>query len=185
MASSNTCKCRFCGTEIDKATAVQLTTKKGFYFCNKDHMRAYEDSKVNTNKKNFKSIKGTDREQCTDRIQYIYEHELGYDRDRIPWNLIGAQLKNLLDDKDNGINNYATISFILDYMLNIIDFKFSEDKGTPLSLVPYYFYEAKDYYVKLAETKKSAENYKEAETIVAHASNSYIPTRYKEISFDN
>ena len=182
--ATNTCKCRFCGAEIDKATAVQLTTKKGFYFCNKDHMRAYEDSKVNTNKKNFKSIKGTDREQCTDRIQYIYEHELGYNRDRIPWNLIGAQLKNLLDDKDNGINNYATISFILDYMLNIIDFKFSEDKGTPLSLVPYYFYEAKDYYVKLAETKKSAENYKEADVVIARTSNSYVPTKFKEISFD-
>ena len=175
------CKCRFCGAEIDKNTAVVMPNKKGWYFCNKDHLRAYEDSKVNTNKKNFKSIKGTDREKCTDLIQYIYEHELGYNRDRIPWMVIGSQLKNMLDD--NPTWNYTTIRYILDYMLNIIEFNFKEDKGTPLALVPYYFYEAQDFYKKSINVAKASEDYKEAEVIVAKSSNNYVK-KYKELPLD-
>lgn len=176
------CKCRYCGAEISKETAVKMPNKKGFYFCNKEHLRAYEDSKVNTNKKNFKSIKGTDREMCTDRIQYIYEHELGYNRSRIPWIMIGSQLKNLLDENPNW--NYSTISYILDYMLYIIEFKFTDDKGTPLALVPYYYYEAQDYYNKIIDTQKSAQNYKESDIEIAHTSNNYVPNKHKLISFD-
>ena len=146
-------KCKECGKQIDKSEAIQIS-ERGYCCCN-ECAELYKDKKIT--KKNYKSIKGSAREKCTDYIQSLYM-EQGYSKGSINWALIGSQLSNLL--KENITWKYSTIKYTLWYMKEIKEMNlFDASQGSILNLVPFYVEEAKEYYYQTMEIKKELENF--------------------------
>ena len=154
-------KCKQCGKEFDKPQAVKVSERG--YCCSSECAEMYLESK-NNKKKNYKSVKGTLREQCTDYIQALYITN-GVPKNRINWQLIGSQLSNMLNEHKNW--NYATIKFTLEYMNEIVNINlFDGGQGSVLNLVPFYIDEAKDYYFELQEIKEAIKGFKFSDEVV-------------------
>ena len=96
--------------------------------------------------------------KLTDLIQNLYIQQ-GYDKRKIPFPMIASQIKNILSD--NKDYKYSGITYTLNYMVNTLELNLfnEESNGSILSLVPYYYNEARDFCIKCAEIKKMASEF--------------------------
>ena len=83
----------------------------------------------------------------------------GYDKSEIPWQLIGAQTKNILQEHE--VWSYLTLQYILYYMYEVLELNlFSEESnGSILSLLPFYGIEAEKYFNQTKEIEKSIDEF--------------------------
>lgn len=97
-------------------------------------------------------------------IQDIYLAE-GYDKQSIPFPMLVSQIKNIMSD--NKGYKYSGLEYTLNYMVNTLQLNlFSEESnGSILSLVPYYYNEAREFCIKCAEIKKIANEFDFDDTI--------------------
>ena len=179
MSNKDSVKCRYCGKEIIKADAYKMG--KSTYYCSLLCQNSAEQKRLNKERKNYKSIKGTDRRLVTDKIVEIYTNR-GIDSCRIPWDLIGAQMKNLLDEHKDW--NYSTLYYILWYMVEILDMDLLNDKShTPLNLIPYYFLEAKDYWKQCQDINEKSNTFELPDEVILKATKQKPKSKYKKIMF--
>ena len=56
---------------------------------------------------------------------------------------------------------YSAIKYVIEYMVNTLELNLfnEESNGSILSLVPYYYNEARDFCIKCAEIKKLANEF--------------------------
>lgn len=96
--------------------------------------------------------------KLTQLIQDLYIQQ-GYDKRSIPFPMIASQIKNILSD--NKDYKYSGITYTLNYMVNTLELNLfnEESNGSILSLVPYYYNEARDFCIKCAEIKKLANEF--------------------------
>ena len=115
-------KCRYCGKELEKDNAYKVG--RAVYYCSLECQNSATQKRLKKDQKNFKSIKGTDRRQVTDLLQQLY-YDKGVSDGRIPWDLIGAQMKNMLDEHKDW--TYNTIYATLWYMTKVVDMDLLSD----------------------------------------------------------
>ena len=179
MPNRDSVKCRYCGKTVMKIDAYKVG--KSTYYCSLLCQNSAEQKRLNKEIKNYKSVKGTDRRLVTDKVVEIYTDK-GIDACRIPWDLIGAQMKNLLDEHKDW--NYSTLYYVLWYMVEILDMDLLNDKShTPLSLIPYYVSEAKEYYFQSKQIQESIEKFEIEPPTIIHGTRLPQKSKYKKISF--
>ena len=148
-------KCRNCNKKIQKQTAFKIG--KCSYYCNQS---CYENKvkKQKKNKMKYAPKENSDRLNYTEYIQQIYLDN-GYDKSEIPWQLIGAQTKNILQEHE--VWSYLTLQYILYYMYEVLELNlFSEESnGSILSLLPFYGIEAEKYFNQTKEIEKSVDEF--------------------------
>ena len=148
-----TVKCKYCGKEIDKELAIKVGQRT--YYCS-DECREMADHKRNHSRQstaNFKPQQGTARRELTDLIQKYY-NEAGYRDDEINWQLIGSQIKNLVN---NFGYKYSGIRYCLWYMIEVVEKRLIDDSygGSILNLVPYEYKNAEIYWRQQKELEKA------------------------------
>ncbi len=148
-------KCRCCKKQINKDSAYKVG--KATYYCNEECYNKIM-AKRNKAKAKYEPIDPSDRRVYTDYIVKIYTDN-GYDKSEIPWQLIGAQTKNILQEHETW--SYSTLQYILYYMYEIIQLNlFSEESnGSILSLLPFYSIEAEKYFNQTQEIEESIKNF--------------------------
>lgn len=151
-----TVKCRYCKKQIDdKYNAYKVG--KASYYCNEE---CYNNAmaKRNKAKDKYEPIDPSDRRVYTDYIVKIYTDN-GYDKSEIPWQLIGVQTKNILQEHE--VWSYSTLQYILYYMYEVLELNlFSEESnGSILSLLPFYGLEAEKYFNHTKEIEESIKNF--------------------------
>ncbi len=151
----STVKCRCCGKQIDKDTAYKVG--KVSYYCNEDCYNKVMAQR-NKAKAKYEPKENSDRLDYTEYIQRIYLDN-GYDKSEIPWQLIGAQTKNIL--REHEVWSYSTLQYILYYMYEVLELNLftEESNGSILSLLPFYGIEAEKYYNQTREIEKSIDDF--------------------------
>ena len=93
-----------------------------------------------------------------DYIQSIYLSE-GYSKQSIPFAMLTSQIKNMMTEHKD--YKYSAIKYVIGYMVNTLELNLftEESNGSILSLVPYYYNEARDFCIKCAEIKKLANEF--------------------------
>jgi hypothetical protein len=167
-------KCRYCGTEIKKEDAISEVPK--VYYCSAECMEMSRDK----NAKGKPPVKSARRE-LTDLIQKYYLAN-GYKKNEINWNLICAQIKNLVDTYGY---KYSGIRYTLWYMVEIIEKPLFDDsyKGSILNLVPFEYINAQKYYQETKALEKAFEAFEGhgEKTVVRH--NTQRRRRYYSVDF--
>ena len=124
-----------------------------------------------------------DYQSLTQVIQDLYVAQ-GYDKRKIPFPMITSQVKNMMSEHKD--YNYKAIQYVLEYMANILELNLfnEESNGSILSLVPYYYEEAREFCIKCAEIKKSVKdfNFDDEVRIVRISGNR--DKKVEELSFD-
>ena len=144
MAKEPQVTCKFCKTKIDKSTAIADGDRR--YFCSEE-CRQHQINKDTYKAKSVKSDGVTnDRRKLTDYILELFLAN-GYERHQINWELQMAQLKNLMSEHKDW--TYPQIQYVLKYMYEVAKANlFSiESNGSILSLVPFYFIEAREFAI--------------------------------------
>lgn len=180
MAKPQIVKCRYCGKEVEKDVAYK-EDGTSMYYCSLTCLNSAVQKRLKKDKSNYKSEKGTDRRQLTDFIVEIYENK-GVDSVRIPWELIGSQMKNMLNEHKDW--NYSTLYYTLWYMITIEEKDVLDDNSiSPLSLIPYYVLKAKEYYFQTKEIQDSIEKFEIEPPTIIHGTRLPQKNKYKKISF--
>ena len=125
-------------------------------------------------KKSYKSL--------LDYIQSLYLSQ-GYSKPQIPFKVITAQIKQIMTE-DKTLN-YAQVSYIIKYMVEILEMNLFDDSfnGTILNLVPYYINEAKEFCIKCKDIRKMASEFDFEEKVrVVKVGNR--DKKVEEMSFD-
>jgi len=93
-----------------------------------------------------------------DYIQSLYLSQ-GYSKPQIPFKVITAQIKQIMTE-DKTLN-YAQLSYVLKYMVEILEMNLFDDSfnGTILNLVPYYINEAKEFCIKCKDIRQLASDF--------------------------
>lgn len=173
--------CQFCKKEItDKDTAFR---KGRWYYCNEE---CYNRKK---NKEKYKPQKTVNNEvnprrQLTDFILDIYIQQ-GYSKYDIPWQLLTAQLKNLMLEHKEW--NYGAIKYTLWYMKEIeqVNLFTTESKGSVITLLPFYYAKAKKYCEQTLKFKNLLKDYDFTENeIIINGSYEMPNKRKEELDFD-
>lgn len=157
-----TAKCKKCEKLIsDKSIYIEQDVnkrdgtidKKKLYFCC-DECRVEYETELNKPKE----VVETDYTRLTDFIQNYYTQQ-GWSKRSIPFPMMMSQLKNMMNDHKN--YNYSAILYVLNYMSNILQLNLltEESNNSILSLVPYYYEEARSFCIKCAEIKKLAKEF--------------------------
>ena len=160
-------KCRYCGKSIDKETAY--SPKPRTYYCDETCYNA------KAHKEKQKTIQEeTLRRKLTDYIQSYYTTILGWNKASINWNMLMSQIKNLRYNygyKDGGI------LLTLKYMEDNLDRNLYDEKTKSiLNLIPFYYQDAKEHYIRLQNCKKMAEEYNFADDEVVFKTTKTINT---------
>lgn len=172
--------CRHCKTKIPKSEAYH-NDGSNVYYCSLLCLNSANQKKLHKEQKNYKSVKGTDRRLVTDMLQNMY-YEKGVSDARIPWHMLGSQMKNLLDEHKNW--GYDTIYAILWYMTKIKEMDLLSDlDASPLNLVPYYEIEANDYIEQTKKINELANNFEIPEPTIMKGSRQNKRQRFKKITF--
>jgi len=178
MANS---KCKLCHKVLDKSSAYiyqKTVSSPKMYFCDQSEFDIYiaEINRVKLeNKKKYKPDKvksdGTPnpRRILTDAIQSIYL-ESGYKNSDIPWKLITAVIKNLIDNyKDYEDEPYSEkgIKSCLEYMKDIEEVNLFDDaSNTILALVPFSYDKNKKYRYWCIDIKQAVKNFNFDDNVV-------------------
>ena len=172
--------CRHCKKKIPKSEAYH-NDGSSVYYCSLLCLNSADQKRLNKDRKNYKSVKGTDRRICTDYIVKLYTDK-GIGSARIPWDLIGSQMKNLLDEHQDW--NYTTLQYVMWYMHEILEMDLlTERSNSPLDLVPYYVLEAKDYWLECQRINEQANAFEIPDKVVMKASRQKPRQRFKKITF--
>lgn len=128
-------KCKNCKKEIEKENAISDTPR--MYYCSQECLEAYK-------KKKIKPSADPSRKELLDLIQQYYLDE-SYNYNEINWNLITAQIKNLIE---NYGYKYSGIRYTLWYMKEILEKPLIDNSynGSILNLVPFEYINAQKYY---------------------------------------
>ena len=179
-------KCNFCKKEIkekEKHNAyIVKNGKRNAYYCNVECYNNYMAKKQNKPSTGYNIAP---RRVLTDYILYIYEQE-GYNKNEIPWQMLMAQLSNILKEHRDEKYSYQSILYALKYMRMIgVNLLSERSNGSCLSLVEYYYNEARDYCKRSAELKKEFENFEidDSPDIIKKKIN-HKTNKYKELTFD-
>ena len=99
-----------------------------------------------------------DYKELLQYIQSIYLQQ-GYSKQSIPFAMLTSQIKNMMTDHKE--YKYSAIKYVLEYMVNTLELNLfnEESNGSILSLVPYYYNEAREFCIKCAEIKKLANEF--------------------------
>ena len=148
-------KCNFCKKEIkekEKHNAyIVKNGKRNAYYCN---VECYNDYMAKKQNKPITGYNITPRRVLTDYILYIYEQE-GYNKNEIPWQMLMAQLSNILKEHRDEKYTYQSILYVLKYMRMIgVNLLSERSNGSCLSLVEYYYNEARQYCIDTNRLKK-------------------------------
>ena len=170
-------KCRCCGKQLDKDIAYKVG--KASYYCNEECYNKVM-AKRNRNKVKYEPKESTDRRDYTDYIQKIYLDN-GYDKSEIPWQLIGAQTKNIL--KEHEVWSYLTLQYILYYMYEVLELNLftEESNGSILSLIPFYGLEAEQYYNQCTEINKQIDGFEFNDNKIVVKKSNKAKSKYKMI----
>ena len=170
-------KCRCCGKEIDKETAYKVG--KASYYCNEEGYNKVM-AKRNKAKSKYEPSESSDRRVYTDYIVKIYTDN-GYDKSEIPWQLIGAQTKNIL--KEHEVWSYLTLQYILYYMYEVLELNLftEESNGSILSLIPFYGLEAEQYYNQCTEINKQIDGFEFNDNKIVVKKSNKAKSKYKMI----
>lgn len=150
--ANNTCKCKYCGSEIDKNTAYNPSPR--MYYCSKEHFDERERKRLGENNKSnkikYKPQENTNRREFTDYVQNIYVNRYGWNKNKINWTIICSNASNILKQHENW--TYDTLTYILYYMNEILELDLicQESNYNPLSLLPFYAQEAEDYFNEMS-----------------------------------
>lgn len=177
------CNCAYCNKELDKKTAYHIKGSRS-YFCNETcYVNKEQDKKSPPKtKKNPKPLEGSSLRKLTDYIQKLYLLN-GVDKDRINWEMIIRQAKNIIANQE-GNCNYLTLAYTLWYMVevaqvNIYDYK----EGSILNLVPYYIREANVYYNEIQAVSISARTVELDEQPITVKISNTNRNKFKKITF--
>ena len=170
-------KCRCCGKQLDKDTAYKVG--KASYYCNEECYNKVM-AKRNKAKSKYEPSESSDRRVYTDYIVKIYTDN-GYDKSEIPWQLIGAQTKNILSEHE--IWSYATLQYILYYMYEVLELNLftEESNGSILSLIPFYGLEAEQYYNQCTEINKQIDGFEFNDNKIVVKKSNKAKSKYKMI----
>lgn len=136
-------------TEKETKKKDGTTSTKKIYFCSDKCKQEYNTPKP---------IIETDYTKLTNWIQQYYINQ-GWNKKSIPFPLIMSQLKNITDKHKD--YNYKSILYVLKYMSDTLSINLltKESNNSILSLVPYYYNEARDFCLKCAEIRKLAKDF--------------------------
>ena len=170
-------KCRCCGKQLNKDAAYKVG--KASYYCNEECYNKVM-AKRNKAKAKYEPIDPSDRRVYTDYIVKIYTDN-GYDKSEIPWQLIGAQTKNIL--KEHEVWSYLTLQYILYYMYEVLELNLftEESNGSILSLIPFYGLEAEQYYNQCTEINKQVNEFEFNDNKIVVKKSNKAKSKYKMI----
>ena len=170
-------KCRCCGKQLDKDAAYKVG--KASYYCNEECYNKVM-AKRNKAKAKYEPIDPSDRRVYTDYIVKIYTDN-GYDKSEIPWQLIGAQTKNILQEHE--VWSYLTLQYILYYMYEVLELNLftEESNGSILSLIPFYGLEAEQYYNQCTEINKQIDGFEFNDNKIVVKKSNKAKSKYKMI----
>ena len=170
-------KCRCCGKQLYKDTAYKVG--KASYYCNEECYNKVM-AKRNKAKAKYEPIDPSDRRVYTDYIVKIYTDN-GYDKSEIPWQLIGAQTKNILQEHE--VWSYLTLQYILYYMYEVLELNLftEESNGSILSLIPFYGLEAEQYYNQCTEINKQIDGFEFNDNKIVVKKSNKAKSKYKMI----
>ena len=170
-------KCRCCGKQLDKDTSYKVG--KASYYCNEECYNKVM-AKRNKAKAKYEPSESSDRRVYTDYIVKIYTDN-GYDKSEIPWQLIGAQTKNIL--KEHEVWSYLTLQYILYYMYEVLELNLftEESNGSILSLIPFYGLEAEQYYNQCTEINKQIDGFEFNDNKIVVKKSNKAKSKYKMI----
>ena len=144
-------KCRFCKAQIDKETAIAVSEgKRNKYYCNEE----CETNDENKNKRK-KIQKQTTIEKEASHWKQLMDYITNLYGNKINYPFLCTQIKNMKNEfnmKDSGI------LLTLQYMYEVRELTFDDDKG--LGLVPYYYQDAKEFYIKKFKIAEMVKNTK-------------------------
>lgn len=177
------CICKYCKNEIDKENAYSVI--KGQYYCSENHYLSYLEKKKNSKNHSYKSAKGTDRRNFTDKIQDLFVYKYGWNKKKINWQALMAQCKTILDNNPNW--TYDTLLYIIWYMQDILGLNLicKESHFSPFSLIEFYALEAEQYWNECEQIQKSVENYDFDECNIVVKSSKNKKIKYKPIDMNN
>lgn len=172
-------KCLYCKAEIKdtKACVIDASNpKRKKYYCNEEHQELNENKKTVEPEPSLVSP----RRKFTDYILYIYESH-GYKKESINWNLITAQIKNMMEE--NKDMKYSGMEYCLWYMNEVVKFNFFNEKAnTVVSLLPFYYEESKAHCIKAIKIKQSIDDFDIDNVVVINKNVDKKPQRwYNEI----
>lgn len=106
----------------------------------------------------------TDYSKLTDYILNLYIQN-GYDKNYIPWNVLTAQISNMSSEHNY---KYSGMKYALYYMTEIEELNLfsKESNGSVLSLIPFYYDKAKDFYLSCEEIKKDVANINLSDNVI-------------------
>lgn len=178
--------CRNCGKEIDRNNCYKFG--KTSYYCNED---CYNE-KFEKNKQKYKPVKekpvGTPnpRRLFLDYIQEIYLDN-GYDKRQINWETLTAQIKNMMAQTEHEVWKYEGMQYVLWYMYEIVNINLfaPESNGSIITLLPYYYQEAQDFFYKTEEIRELVDNFEFEDKEVVIKKSRTDKNRYKEINMED
>lgn len=146
--------CSLCNKKNEKENAYIHkfnTTKR--YYCNENCFKLHE-----------KEI--SDRLELTDWIQNYYI-KCGWNKERINWNLLTAQIKNMINDNKKINMTLSGIRYTLWYLSFIEDYYLLDDtSGSILGLVPSNYIKAREYCLHSNKVKKEISKFELNDNIV-------------------
>lgn len=149
-------KCRFCKKEIKNTKECYIVAgeRRNTYFCN---IECYHNQLAKDKYKPSKTTITGDinpRRELTDYILALYVNQ-GIDKYDIPWQMMMSQLKNIIDNHKEQKYTYQSILYVLKYM-NMIGVNLFDERsnGSVLSLVEYYYNEARQYCIDTNRLKR-------------------------------
>ena len=173
--------CQFCKKEItNKDTAFR---KGRWYYCNEECYKKKQD-KIKYKPSKTVNNEVNPRRTLTDFILNIYLQQ-GYDKYEIPWQMIMAQLKNLMIEHKE--YNYASVRYTLWYMKEIeqVNLFSEESKGSILTLLPFYYTKAKKYCEENLRLKNKLKNYDFTENVITiNSTYQKENVKHKQLDFD-
>lgn len=178
--ANNTCKCKYCKKEIEKAIAYNPNPRE--YYCNENHYLSLLEKKKQ-GKHSYKSAEGTDRRDYSDYIQNLYI-EYGWNKKNINWQILFSQTNTLLKNNPNW--TYDTIKYILWYEKEILGLNLitKESNWSPLSLVDYHALDAELYWKETNEIENIVNNFDFEDKPITIKNKHNIKLKRKELKFE-
>lgn len=163
-------KCEYCKKTIKQEPFIVKIGKRNAKYCNETCAKNHE-----TKKKNRKNL--------TDYIQDLYISH-GVDKSMINWTLLTSQIQNIQSEHKDWSDD--KLLFVLKYMNEIeqVDLFNEQSNGSILSLLPFYYVNAKEFADKKREVMQSVKEFDFEDKVVKIKKNITEDEDYNDLSFD-